>query len=233
MFQIIKVKKIIEGLVEYIGENIRTTPKEEDTFLYNTVFNTVDGNFDFYQQAKSLFLRTEENPNMIQVSLEYPKDKTSLPAYIIREPGKGEGPSNSIGKLDGIFYDNGAPQYRDTRQYNFEIMCVSVNFLESILMSEIMYALLLGSYELLADQFLTIEFNMKELMIDTSLMPTPIFVRSIGLNVSSDELVPGLIDSVLLGKIVFGKLNQQDSVLLGDSDIINGLPGVESEIKGV
>lgn len=126
----------------------------------------------------------------------------------------------------------GVPMYRDTRQYGLEIMCFSVNMNESILMSEILYALLLGSWDTLASQFLKIEFTMKELMMQNNLMPTPIFIRSIGLDLSSEEIVPGLVDTSLLGKIIFGKVNQVDSIALGDPTSIDGLPGVESEITG-
>lgn len=63
-------------------------------------------------------------------------------------------------------------------------------------------------------------------------MPTPIFIRSIGLDLSSEEIVPGLVDSTLLGNIIFGKVNQEDSFVLGDPTSVGGLPGVESEITG-
>ena len=72
---------------------------------------------------------------------------------------------------------------------------------------------------------------MKELMMENHLMPTPIFIRSIGLELSSEEIAPGLVDTTLLGKIIFGKVNQVDSIALGNPAITDGLPGVESEIK--
>jgi hypothetical protein len=230
MLQIVKIKKIVEACLEYVQTDFESKENEKDSFLYKVLGDTQDGSFDYYEQAKNIFLRKETNPNNIKVALEYPKDKTGLPAYIIREPGKTGGIANSIGKIESFM--GSVPMYRDTRQYGLEIMCFSVNMNESILMSEILYALLLGSWDTLASQFLKIEFTMKELMMQNNLMPTPIFIRSIGLDLSSEEIVPGLMDTSLLGKIIFGKVNQVDSIALGDPTSIDGLPGVESEIVG-
>lgn len=230
MLQIVKIKKIVEACLKYVQTDFESKTDEKDSFLYKVLGDTQDGSFNYYEQAKNIFLRKETNPNNIKVVLEYPKDKTGLPAYVIREPGKTGGIANSIGKIESFM--GGVPMYRDTRQYGLEIMCFSVNMNESILMSEVLYALLLGSWDLLASQFLKIEFSMKELMMENHLMPTPIFIRSIGLELSSEEIAPGLVDTTLLGKIIFGKVNQVDSIALGNPAITDGLPGVESEIKG-
>lgn len=231
MLQIVKIKKIIESCLEYVQTDFESKKNEKDSFLYKVLGDTQDGSYNFYEQAKNFFLRKETNPNNIKVLLEYPKDRTGLPAYVIREPGKRTGIANSIGKIESFM--GGVPMYRDTRQYGLEIMCFSVNMNESILMSEVLYALLLGSWDLLASQFLKIEFSMKELMMENRLMPTPIFIRSIGLELSSEEIAPGLVDTTLLGKILFGKVNQVDSIALGDSTATDGLPGWNRKLRAV
>lgn len=210
MLQIVKIKKILEDLLEYVHQDYANHQDDEtQTFLYKVLNGTQDGNYDFYQQGKKLFLRTQENPNNLKVTYEYPKDRNSIPVYVIREPAKIEGPANTIGKIEQFI--GNYPQYRDNRRFNFEIMCFSMNMMESILMSEVMYALLLGAYDILANQFILVEYSMKELMMENNIMPTPIFIRSIGLDLVDDEISPGLVDSVLLGKIIFGKVNQRDS----------------------
>lgn len=104
MIEIIRVKQLILNLLEYIPKDLENHKNdEENTFLYRLLYGMKDGNFDFYQQAKSLFTRSSTNPRKIEVRLEFPKDKTGLPCYVIREPGKTKGPANSIGKLNGEF----------------------------------------------------------------------------------------------------------------------------------
>jgi hypothetical protein len=228
MIQIIRVKEIIKTVLAYIPYEYKSGKAEEDTFLYRLLNGVKDDNFDFYKQAKTLFTRSDSSPRKIAVTLEFPKDKTSLPCYVIREPGKIKGPVNSIGKLTGDIYPDGAWEVRDSREQGFEIMCLSDNVLESILMSEVLYGLLLGSYNLLAMNFSTIEINMTELMANTELIPLPIFIKSIRLDVSSEQIVSSLINSDFLSKIEFEDAGE--AAITGENYGRMGLPGVESEI---
>lgn len=202
MLQIVKIKNIITRLLIFVQEDYKNHP-EEETFLYKVFHDTKEGNFDFYEQGKKLFLRQESNPRNLRVSLEFPKDKTSLPSFVVREPSKRESPFNSIGKLNGDFDPYNKMEIRDSRSYEFEIMCVSDNFLESLLMSEILYSLLLASYNLLSTSYQSISFSMKEVMVETSLIPTPFFLRGISIALASDEEVPTIENIPLLGKVMF------------------------------
>lgn len=202
MLQITQIKAIITRLLIFIQEDYKNNV-EEDTFLYKTFYGVKDGNFDFYEQGKKLFLRNDSNPRNLRVLLEFPKDKTKTPAYVVREPSKRTSEFNSIGKLTGQFDHTGKMILRDSRNYEFEVMCVSDNFLESILMSEILYSLLLGSYNILSQSFQSISFSMKEVMINADVIPLPFFLRSIGLNLTSDEHVPTIEEMPLLKKVLF------------------------------
>lgn len=202
MLQITQIKAIITRLLIFVQEDYKNNT-EEDTFLYKTFYGVKDGNFDFYEQGKKLFLRNDSNPRNLRVLLEFPKDKTKTPAYVVREPSKRTSEFNSIGKLTGQFDHTGKMILRDSRNYEFEVMCVSDNFLESILMSEILYSLLLGSYNILSQSFQSISFSMKEVMINADVIPLPFFLRSIGLNLTSDEHIPTIEEMPLLKKVLF------------------------------
>lgn len=229
MLNIIYIKKIVESLVDYIYEDIENNPKEETSFLYRLLKGTVDKSYDFYEQSKKIFSRNPNNPNNIKISLEYPKDRTALPCYVIREPGKVKGPVNPIGKIEGVYTDTGDYRYIDSRQSNYEIMCFASNMMESILLSEVLYYLLVGAHDLLIDKFDTIDYQMKELMVENSLIPTPIFIKSISIIASSTELVPGVIDYELLGKVFFERAEIAAKVD-GENKNIQGMPGASSEI---
>lgn len=228
MITIVEVKKIVVNLLRYIQKESKETVTEEDTFLYKILFGIKDGTFDFYEQAKSLYIRDDNRPNRINVSLEYPKDKTSLPAYVIREPSRTPGDSNSMGKISEL--GMGRFNLRDSRRASFEIMCFSNNMLESIIMSEVLYALLVSSYNELSVLFTSIDFGMKELMMNQELIPTPIFIRSISLDVSIENIIPQLVNSELLGKVLFEDAGLE-ATYLSDKEVLGGLPGVDSIIK--
>lgn len=229
MLNIIYVKKIIEGFMEYLYQDIKTNPVEETTFLYRLLNGTTDGNYNFYEQAKQIYSRNANNPNNIKVVLEYPKDRIGLPCYCIREPGKDRGPANTIGKINGFYAEDGNLRYLDSRQSNYEIMCFSANMIESILISEVLYALMVSAHDTLADMFDTIDYRLKELMAENELIPAPIFIRSIGLDVSYSQMVPGLVNTELLGKIIFERA-EVAAASLTENERLTGLPGVDSEI---
>lgn len=231
MLNIIYLKELVVGLMEYIYQESTTSTDPKQTFLYKLLYGNKDGKVDFYQQALSIYARTPGNPRRISVSLEYPKDKSNLPVYVIREPGKTKGPANTVGKIEGIYSgEYGGIQYADSRESNYEIMCFSDNMIESIIMSEILYALLVSSHDILAQQFDTIDFSMKELMVNNELIPVPIFIKSVGVNVSCRELIPGLgINEELLGKILFQDAGIS-AMSLTENNSKKGMPGAESEI---
>lgn len=230
MLQIVRMKDILNQLLEYIPIDYENYKDDETkTFLYQILYGTKDGSFDFYEQAKKMFLRTNEDPRKIQVRIEFPKDKTSLPCYVIREPGKNSGMAQSIGKLTGMMMPNGGFEVRDSRAYNFDVMCLADNILESILMSEILYALMLGAYNVLSTMFYKIDFNMTELIAEQDLMPLPIFFRSLRIDLASDELVPTLVDEGLLNKLIFEDAGKAAINPRGNYSNL-GLPGIESEI---
>ena len=57
MIQIVKIKKIVESCLEYVQTDFESKNNEKDSFLYKVLGDTQDGSYNFYEQAKNLFLR--------------------------------------------------------------------------------------------------------------------------------------------------------------------------------
>lgn len=231
MIEIVRIKNFVNQLLEYIPNDIQNNlQSEENSFLYRLFYGCIEGNFDFYKQAQSLFTRNQSDPRKIEVRLEFPKNKTSLPCYVIREPGKDKGYANSIGKMTGVMYPGESWEIRDNRHYTFEIMCLSDNFLESIIMSESLYALFLAGYNVLATIYTSIELTNTEVLSQTDLIPTPIFIRSLRLDLSSDSNIGSLVDQQLLAKTLSFQDAGLSSIDLTPNIQWNQIPGVESQI---
>ena len=82
-------------------------------------------------------------------------------------------------------------------------MCLSANMFESVILSEVLYALLVASYDMLASQYETINFSIRELMAESEIMPMPFFIKSVSLSVSMNNIIPGLYKEELLSKVLF------------------------------
>lgn len=202
MIEIIFIKKSVEELLNYVQVDFDTAPTEQESFLYKTFNGLIDGNYNFYDQAKELFLRRDTSPKKIRVGLEYPKDRSSLPTYVIREAAKYPGIANSIGKIENFGIGN-TPNIRDCRQYVYEILCFTTNTYETILMAEVLYSLFLASYNVMSNYYYKIEFSQKDLLMENDMIPNPIIIRSINLELSSEEMVAPLVNQQLLGKVAF------------------------------
>lgn len=203
ILQIAEIRGWVVELLEFIRSDIQSKSNREDTWLYQVIGKTYDPEYNFIDQAFTLYNRTDSSPRKLGVSLEYPKDKTQMPRYVIREPSRDDGIANAIGKMTGQFFSDNSHVIRNTRTNAYEIICFSDNFFESVLMSEIMYALLLGVYNQMASHYHQLQYSMREVMVEQSLMPTPIFLRSIGVRISADDIIPAIDNAELLGKVKF------------------------------
>lgn len=210
MLPLIQLKKIVEKLIDYpIEEHNDQNLSESETFLYKLLYGQKDGIYDFYEQAKAIFLRTNKDPRKMRIQLEYPKDKTTLPAIILREPTRDEGDSNTIGKAyeevlsfgNTSFRDN----FRDSKQFDFSIICFSNSTLESILISEVLYSLLVGAYDTLASIYNKVGYSMREIMVNTEMAPTPIIMREVRIKLQVDNYIPSLIKQEFLSELNFNE----------------------------
>jgi len=207
MILIARVRQIVDGLLNYIQQDYEAVP-EEETFLYQMFYGTYDKNFDFYQQAKKLFLRQNTSPRKIRTVLEYPKDKSHMPCIVIREPGREQvapAPLGGYGLPTPDVYGSEDYEREGFRQPSFStvnIMCFSDNSLESVLMGEVIYSLLIGARNTLEEEFTDFEFNMDELIAQNNLFPTPILIKNVKLEVKEIDRYASIIRPEIIRKFI-------------------------------
>lgn len=208
---LIKTKNLIVDLLAYIKADYDTNPIDLQTWLYDLLGDQVDGTYNFYEQAKDVFLRGDSSPKNITVRLEMPKDITNLPCIVVREPARTKGLGNTIGRICGDIVEVDSADQRqvvlDHKRYSFEIMCVSANVLESVMISEVVYSLLMAYYSALSDDYTNVEIQLKEIMAETNLIPTPIIMRNIILDLDIYNGIPAIPLDSLISKIKFNPAN--------------------------
>lgn len=210
--EIIRIKQILEAGLEYIkNDSLSATDlnSEKETWLYQLLNGIKDGSYDFYNQAKKIFLRDDKDPKKLRVSLEFPRDVQMCPLIVLREPSRDNG-DNSIGRESGLTFPeiiqkplNSRFEFLDGKSFNFEIICVSINMIESILISEVIYSFFVGAYNTLAQNYTSISFGMKELMVNNQVIPFPVFLRSINLILKTQYSIPSIEKQVFLNKVEF------------------------------
>lgn len=188
MITVARIKQIVDGLLAYVEADYNSVP-ENQTLLYHMFYGLKDGKFDFYEQAKEIFLRKNTNPRKIETRMEYPKDKSHMPCIIIREPGKSQGEVRPLGGFGIPPLDEfGEPNYKregfiESYISSINLMCFSENMLESTLIGEVLYTLLVGARNTLEAEFEKFSFQAQELIAENSLFPTPILIKNIVLEI--------------------------------------------------
>lgn len=193
LLQVYEIKQIIEDLIDYIAVDYNSST-EEKSWLYILLHGEENSSNDLYEMARDIFLRTNKNPKKIQIRLEVPKDPTSLPCIVIREPSRIGGEGNPVGRIQQET-TTGSTQRRyllDSRSSRYEIMCVSANTTEALIISEVIYSLLIGSYNYLSTLFMKINIDMREMVMEKEIVPYPVVFRNIGLSVDSYVRVPDI-----------------------------------------
>lgn len=187
MILIARIRQLVQSLLDFVQKDCDSLP-ESQTFLYQMFWGLKDGSFDFYNQARELFLRRNTSPRKITVLMEYPKDKAHFPCIVVREPRKSPKmtPLGGVGEQE-VF---GVAQYQresftTVTSSNVDLMCISDNFLESVLMGEALYALFEGARNTFEQEFVNFDFSMSEIIVENQLFPTPIVIKNI--NITVDE----------------------------------------------
>lgn len=207
MILAVQIKEIVEGLLDFIQEDCSNKP-EKETFLYHVLNGQMDGQFNFHKQAISLLTRKNSNPRKVQVRLEFPKDKTHLPCIVIREPSRqpqSPQPFGGIGCTVGIGNEYPRERFIATSQSKVDIMCISENYLESILISEIIYMLLQGARNSFEKTFHSFQFSVSEVIAENSLFPMPILMKTISLDLTRMEDIPSILSERGVDKFIIHK----------------------------
>lgn len=210
---IVRVKKIIDALLEFVKADYELKVTEEitdESFLMRCFDDddTVE-DISYRDLAKEIFTRGVDDHRKVETRLMFDVDRAALPTIHVREPAKSKGKQDGIGNMDQDFWENADGGSNDIRRRSFdsqyELMITSMNRHEVIIMEEVILGLFIGAQDSLALQepFYLINFTVKELIANNELVPNPLFIKAIGLNVSYDKKYPDISNNVVLHKIMF------------------------------
>ena len=198
MILLFKMKQIVDGLLDWVQQDYDNN-KEEDTFLYQMFNGTENGRFNFYEQAKSLFLRSERSPRKLTTTFEYPKDRTPLPCVVIRETSKKFSEEMISGVGMEYFLADPESSYQEKESFyhlsdsSFSLMCFSDNTVESIMIGEVLYSLFYGAHNTFEEDFVSFKFNLSEIMVENQVFPVPLIIKNILVDVRIEDNIPSII----------------------------------------
>lgn len=202
---------IFESTTTGVGIDLPVfTDMNSESFLYRCFDDDdVTEGVDYRKLAVEIFTREKTDNRKVETRLLFDSDRASLPTIHVREPAKGKGKQDGIGNVDEDFFQNFDGVEAETRRRSFdsqyELMITSMNRHEVIIIEEVMLASLIGAQDslMLQEPFYNITFAVKELMANNELIPNPLFIKAISMNVSFDKKYPDISDNTILTKILF------------------------------
>lgn len=148
--------------------------------------------YKFFDQAKSLFITTENDPRHLDVNIFYNAKRLGVPTWHITLPSEHE-KDNTIGIGDGNndYYYNQTGQYRRVldRRFNarYVVVVTSDNLNEVVLMYHVLKSTIIS----LTEHFHMVDLiNLKlsgnDININTEIVPENVFARGLGLDFEYD-----------------------------------------------
>lgn len=195
----IKIIEIIETALKVVEVDFTSKLDENETILYQIYGNNQRGKYNFYEQAKDIFLRGNEHPRKIETRMMFDAQRAHLPTIHISMPSESHG-------SDGIGIDEGYQEYHInnvnktfnktyTRMFDaqYNAIITSDNSFEVLCIYHLLKSLLIGIFD-------TIEFtgirnpklSGQDLQINSDIVPPHIFIRGVGINCSYEQTVPSI-----------------------------------------
>ena len=222
---ILRIKNLVDSLLDFVKSDYEDKVALQSTVVLPSDVDHISESFlmrcfdsddnadeiSYKELATEIFTRGESDSRKIGTRIMFDADRANLPTIHVREPAKGKGKTDSIGYRTEDFYENFDGGYTDERRRSFssqfELMITSPNRHEVIIIEEVLIGLLIGAQDTLAlsSPFYTFDFSVKELIANNELVPFPLFIKAIGINVSYDKTYPDLTNNELLNKILFLK----------------------------
>lgn len=212
---ILKVKKFVDLLIEFVKTDYEEKTDKTKSFLYRVLSDNTTEGWDFYQNGITLFIRGDEDNRKLETRLMFDRSRAGLPTIHVREPAKNKGSFDGIGFFDDEIVinepvDEQTPSTisstaRKTFSSQFDIMITSGNSLECVLIQEVLESAMLASLDTLTIPFFElVDFTSKELMMSDETERNQLFIKSITLNIQyQKDGIPKLYTEENIKKIQF------------------------------
>lgn len=220
MIPILRIRKFVDLLLEFVETDYTTQIDKTNSFLYRTLGDDTSDGYNFYTEAIELFTRTVKDKRKLETRLMFDPDRAQMPTIHVREPAKNKGKQDAIGyagdeyfKVDTRNEQNevigsvvtGTKRKSFSAQY--ELMITAGSTLELVTIKEVLENALISALEsmtLSINAFDLIDFSSREIIAQNSLIPDPVMMQSIILNIEYvKEGIPNLFSEDLLTTIIF------------------------------
>lgn len=217
------IHQSLEKGLNYIKLNYQAniaTPQK--SWLYKVLQTEQFQRYNFFENAKTVFLAKKDNPRKIECNLFFNLERAHIPTIHVTLPGLTP-INNAIGIGSGFRetdfdIENGEQfeVFNKRQRSTYNIILTSDNTMEVILMFNVVYALLIA----LTDHFNlsgieNIQLGGGDIQMDPSIVPTHVFMRAITFSCEFDFGAPALFSTNTINFI-----NEMEDDSSSDSSVV-------------
>lgn len=177
--------KLLNSILSLIKRDYKEAVKKEDSYLYRILSGNFIDKFDYYEQAKELFLREVSHPRVIEIRQFFDISRATLPTIHLSLPGENtefasigmdQGFEDNIVTLDRRIY----PTVNNPFATQYNIISTSENPMEVLLIYNVLKASmtsLMDSINLLG--FKNVKIGGQDLQINSEIIPQHVYLRAL------------------------------------------------------
>ena len=222
----IQLKKILDYYLNIVNQDFQdsvSAGNEQASLLYQMFGGIVLDNYNFYDQAKAIILKGDDNPRHLEVRIFFDRTRASIPTIHLNLPS--ENPDSDsigygLGNNDPEFSsDNSTFKEILQRDFNtvFNITVTSDNTFEVIIIYTLLKAIMVSGVEIMELNGLrNPKISGKDLMAHMD-SPQPLFLRVLTLSFLYEFSVPEIKSQTVYNSFKFQ--GSTDDILFGEVEI--------------
>jgi len=186
-----------------------------DTYLYKLFQGNQIGNFNYFNEAKELFIRDKSHPKYLEVRFFFDRERASLPTVHFNLPNESSA-YQGIGRGGGVYpglglgspVTNYAEVYRKSYQTAYNLIITGQTSFEVLTIYHTLKNLISTTQEALeCNGFYNLQISGGDLEMMGDLVPENVFFRVINLSAVYDCQVPEINTHALIADIQLQDLN--------------------------
>ena len=200
---------LITGIIKHVETDLTThAPDPENSFLGRILMGIKDHKHDYFEEAKVLFTRKNDNPRAIRTRLFFDAKEANIPTIHITMPQETSG-ANSLGAGESHeYYEDDvhgtvSPERERRFDTNFHVIVTSDNHREVLIIYHVVRAMLVSALsEVDIAGLENPKLGGQDIRPQENIVPRNIYMRGISIQCSYQVEVPRFFDAQKITQLI-------------------------------